>query len=106
MLGASELALLSGIAVLFLGMVLPMWGFFRLGAMRALERRRQSAAAPTACLATLSAVLLLNLLFSDGVSLLTVYGVIVNALWLWVVKTRGRRPSPNGWPGTGTTGPR
>jgi len=91
--------------MLFLGLVLPMWGFFRLGAMRALERRRQSATAPTACLATLGAVLLLNLLWSEGVPILTIYGVVVNALWLWVVKSRGRRPSPKEEPSPGTAGP-
>jgi len=85
--GASELALLSGVAVLLLR------GFFRLGAMRALDRRRQSAAAPAACLTALCAVLLLNLLFGEGVPLFTIYGVAINALWLWVVKTRGRRPA-------------
>ena len=94
MLGAGELALLSGVAVLFLGIALPLWGLFRLGAMRALERRRQSATAPTLCLATLGAVLLLNLLFSDGIPLFTIYGVAVNTLWLWVVMSRGRRAAP------------
>ena len=95
MIGVDELALLSGVAVLFMGLALPMWGFTRLGAMRALERRRQSAVAPTVCLSTLCTVLLLNLLLSDGVPLFTIYGVVVNALWLWVVKTRGRRPTPD-----------
>jgi hypothetical protein len=94
MLHVSELALLSGVVGLFMGMVLPLWGFFRLGAMRALERRRQSAVAPSLCLATLGAVLVLNLLSGRGVPMLTIYGVVVNALWLWVVKTRGRRPRP------------
>jgi hypothetical protein len=98
MLGAGELSLVSGIAVLFLGIVLPMWGFFRLGAMRALDRRRQSAMAPTVGLAALGAMLVLNVLFSNGVPLLTAYGLAVNGLWLWVVKGHvlGRRPPVGG----------
>ena len=105
MIGGGELALLSGVAVLFVGLGLPMWGFTRLGAMRALERRRQSATAPAVCLATLCVVLLLNLLHSDGVPILTLYGVVVNALWLWVVKTRGRSaPTEAGSGSTRTTG--
>jgi hypothetical protein len=91
MVGTRELGLVAGVAVFFLGLVLPMWGFFRLGAMHALERRRQSAIAPAAGLATLGALVVLHLVFRDGVPVLTVYGVVVNALWLWVVKSRGRR---------------
>jgi hypothetical protein len=105
MLGARELTLVSGVAVLFLGMVLPLWAFFRLGAMRALERRRQSATAPTLCLAALCVVLLLHLLAGDGIPLLTIYGVVVNALWLYVVKSRGTRPHPEDDEGTGAARP-
>jgi hypothetical protein len=89
--GGSELALLSAVAVLFMGLVLPQWGFFRLGAMRALERRRQSAVAPMVCLATLGALLALELLTDRSPPVFTIYGVVVNGLWLYVVKSRGQR---------------
>lgn len=91
--GARELALLSGVAVLFMGLALPMWGFFRLGAMRAFERRRQSAVAPTVCLATLGALVLLQLAADRSVPVFTLYGVVVNGLWLYVVKSRGSGPA-------------
>ncbi len=94
MFGAGDLALLSGVAVVLMGLALPMWGFTRLSVMRALERRRQSATAPTVCLTTLCLVLLLDIVYGGGVPMLTIYGVVVNALWLWVVKTRGRQPIP------------
>jgi hypothetical protein len=91
MIGPVELTLVSSVAVLFMGLVLPLWAFFRLGAMRAMVRRRQSATPPTICLTTLVIVGLFNIAHG-AVSMLTIYGVLVNALWLWVVKTRGRRP--------------
>jgi hypothetical protein len=94
MIGPSELTLLSAIAVLFMGLVLPLHGLFRLGAMRTLERRRQSATLPTICLIVLVAVFLLNLVYGSVVPMFAIFGVVANALWLWVVRTRGRRPDP------------
>jgi hypothetical protein len=94
MIGPSELALLSAVAVLFMGLVLPMHGFFRLGAMRALERRRQSAVVPMLSLTVMVVVSSLNLVYGGVVPMFAIFGVVANALWLWVVKTKGRGVHP------------
>ena len=78
MIGPSGLTLLSAVAVLLMGLVMPLQGFFRLGGMRALERRRQSAIVPAICLAVLVLVFLLNLV-DGGVPMFAIFGVLTNA---------------------------
>jgi hypothetical protein len=82
--------LLAAVPSLVMGLVLPLRGFFRLGAMRAMERRRQSATLPIACLVVMSAIFLVDSIRGAIPSLLTIFGVVANGLWLWVVRTRGR----------------
>jgi hypothetical protein len=88
-IGTLALALVA-IYVVWVG---PMVAFFRLGAMRALRRRRQSAFPPAAGLAVMVALVVLTLVLGSGLSIMAIYGLATNGIWLWVVLTRGRVPA-------------
>ncbi len=86
-------AIALGLLVIYVVWVGPMVAFFRLGAMRALRRRRQSAIPPAAGLVTIVALLVWTLILGVNMSALAIYGLASNGIWLWVVLTRGRVPA-------------